>query len=104
MPERLSADEREAMLPPLQAEGWRAVEDRDALRKVWRFRSFSQAWGFMSRVALVAEKMNHHPEWTNIYSTVDVTLTTHAADGLTLADVELAQELNAIAADKSGHA
>ena len=56
--------------------------DRDALRKIWKFKSFSEAWGFMSRAALFAEKLNHHPEWSNVYNVVDVTLTTHDCDGL----------------------
>ncbi len=63
----LSADDRAALLSPLGDTGWAAVPGRDAIRKVWKFRSFSEAWGFMSRAALVAEKLNHHPEWRNVY-------------------------------------
>lgn len=84
-------------LPALGDAGWGAVPDRDAIRKIWKFASFSEAWGFMSRVALVAEKMNHHPEWTNIYNTVDVTLTTHDCDGLSRLDLDLARAMDRLA-------
>lgn len=88
---------RKADLPALGLTGWSAVEGRDAIRKVWKFRSFSEAWGFMSRAALAAEKLNHHPEWTNVYNVVDVTLTTHAAKGLTDLDLDLARRMDKIA-------
>ena len=78
--------EREAALGRLGATGWRAVEGRDAIRKIWKFKSFSEAWGFMSRVALAAEKLNHHPEWKNVYNVVDVTLPTHDCGGLSALD------------------
>ncbi len=71
--------------------GWREVEGRDAIAKTFRFKSFNQAWGFMSRVALKAERMNHHPEWFNVYNKVEVTLATHDAGGLTELDIELAR-------------
>ncbi|WP_318527932.1 4a-hydroxytetrahydrobiopterin dehydratase [Defluviimonas sp. WL0075] len=93
----LTESERTADLPALGEGGWRAVPDRDAIRKIWKFRSFSEAWGFMSRAALVAEKLNHHPEWTNIYNTVDVTLTTHDCGGLSALDVTLARRMDKIA-------
>ena len=89
--------EREAALGRLGATGWRAAEGRDAIRKIWKFRSFSEAWGFMARAALAAEKLNHHPEWTNIYNTVDVTLTTHSCDGLSALDLELARRMDRLA-------
>ena len=73
--------ERETALGHLDATGWRAAGGRDAIRKIWKFKSFSEAWGFMSRAALAAEKLNHHPEWTNDYNVVDVTLTTHDCGG-----------------------
>ena len=74
---------RDAALAPLLASGWQPLTDgRDGLRKLWKFRSFSEAFGFMSRAALLAEKMNHHPEWRNVYGLVDVTLTTHDCAGL----------------------
>ncbi len=71
--------------------GWREVEGRDAIANTFRFKSFNQAWGFMSRVALKAERMNHHPEWFNVYNKVEVTLATHDAGGLSELDIELAR-------------
>jgi 4a-hydroxytetrahydrobiopterin dehydratase len=97
MAEALTLSERDAGLPALGATGWGAVGDRDAIRKIWKFRSFSEAWGFMSRAALVAEKLNHHPEWTNVYNVVDVTLTTHSCGGLSALDIDLARRLDRIA-------
>ncbi|MFO1142210.1 MAG: 4a-hydroxytetrahydrobiopterin dehydratase [Amaricoccus sp.] len=97
MSERLTPDEREALLPALGEAGWGGVPERDAIRKIWKFRSFSEAWGFMARAALAAEKLNHHPEWTNVYNVVDVTLTTHACDGLSGLDVELARRMDKLA-------
>ncbi len=91
--------DRRTLLPALGATGWGAVEGRDALRKVWRFRDFSEAWGFMSRAALAAEAMNHHPEWRNVYNTVDVTLTTHDCHGLSALDIRLAQTMDRLAGD-----
>ena len=82
MTEKLGEAERTRDLPALGETGWGALPDRDAIRKIWKFKSFSEAWGFMSRAALAAEKLNHHPEWSNSYNVVDVTLTTHACDGL----------------------
>ncbi|UPT62718.1 MAG: 4a-hydroxytetrahydrobiopterin dehydratase [Hyphomonadaceae bacterium JAD_PAG50586_4] len=70
--------------------GWRAVEGRDAITKEFRFKDFNAAFGFMARVALNAEKQDHHPEWTNVYNRVEVTLTTHDAGGVTDKDVALA--------------
>lgn len=97
MTERLSKEDRETLLPRLGETGWGGVPDRDAIRKIWKFRSFSEAWGFMSRAALLAEKMNHHPEWTNVYNVVDVLLTTHAVDGLSRLDLDLAARLDKLA-------
>jgi 4a-hydroxytetrahydrobiopterin dehydratase len=90
MADLLSPESRSAHLPPLGETGWGAVKDRDAIRKIWKFRSFSEAWGFMSRAALAAEKLNHHPEWSNKYNIVDVTLITHDCDGLSDLDIKLA--------------
>ena len=70
--------------------GWKVVEGRDAIAKQFRFADFNAAFGFMTRVALKADKMDHHPEWSNVYSRVDVVLTTHDAGGVTEKDVELA--------------
>ncbi|WP_417487694.1 4a-hydroxytetrahydrobiopterin dehydratase [Maricaulis sp.] len=77
--------------------GWQAVSDRDAIRKVFEFTDFNEAWGFMSRVAVKAEAMDHHPEWFNVWNKVDVTLATHDADGVTELDIKLAGFMDAIA-------
>jgi 4a-hydroxytetrahydrobiopterin dehydratase len=74
-----------------QLKGWLAVNGRDAIAKSYKFDDFSAAWEFMSKVAVKAERMDHHPEWFNVYSKVDVTLSTHDADGVTDKDVELAK-------------
>ena len=97
MADLLTDTERQADLPALGEAGWNAVEGRDAIRKIWKFRSFSEAWGFMSRAALQAEKLNHHPEWSNTYNVVDVTLTTHDCGGLSSLDVTLARRMDKIA-------
>ena len=86
----LSTEDR-AALPALGETGWGAVPDRDAIRKIWKFKSFSEAWGFMSRAALAAEKLNHHPEWLNKFNVVDVTLITHDCGGLSALDISLAK-------------
>jgi 4a-hydroxytetrahydrobiopterin dehydratase len=92
-PQRIGA---EAALAGL--EGWRAAEGRDALVKSFRFEDFNAAFGFMTRVALLAEKMDHHPEWSNIYNRVEVLLATHEAGGVTARDVEMARFMDAAAA------
>lgn len=75
-------------------DGWVNVERRDAIYKSFRFDTFIDAFGFMSKCAMVAEKMNHHPEWFNVYNRVDVTLSTHDAGGVTSLDVELASAMD----------
>lgn len=95
----LTTAQREAALPALGETGWGAVPSRDAIRKVWKFKSFIEAWGFMSRAALIAEKLNHHPEWSNIYNVVDVTLSTHDCHGLSTLDLDLAAKLDKLAPD-----
>ncbi|MFD2205042.1 4a-hydroxytetrahydrobiopterin dehydratase [Kiloniella antarctica] len=95
VPEKLTSDERKNLFSSL--EGWTMESDRDAIRKIFMFKSFNQAWGFMNRVALVAEKMGHHPEWFNVYNKVDIVLTTHDCDGLSVLDVELAKKMNLFA-------
>ncbi len=95
IPTKLSDNERVELLQEL--EGWTLESDRDAIRKVFTFKTFNQAWGFMNRVALVAEKMGHHPEWFNVYNKVDVVLTTHDCDGLSALDVVLAKKMNLFA-------
>ena len=77
--------------------GWEVVENRDAIRKVFQFGDFNEAFGFMSRVALKADQMDHHPEWFNVYNKVDVLLSTHDADGVTKLDLDLARFMDAIA-------
>ena len=77
--------------------GWAEAKGRDAITKSYQVKSFSQAWGFMSRVALFAEKTDHHPEWFNVYGRVDVTLTTHSAGGVTEKDVALARKMELLA-------
>jgi 4a-hydroxytetrahydrobiopterin dehydratase len=78
--------------------GWTEVAGRDAIAKKFVFRDFNEAFGFMSRAALVAEKMDHHPEWFNVYKTVEVTLATHDAGGVTELDIALAQAMDGFAA------
>ena len=77
--------------------GWAETKGRDAISKSFQFKSFSQAWGWMSRVALYAEKTDHHPEWFNVYGRVDVTLATHSAGGVTEKDVALARKMDQLA-------
>jgi len=78
--------------------GWSAAPARDAIVKTFRFKDFNAAFGFMTRIALAAEKLDHHPEWFNVYNRVDVLLATHDADGVTVLDVELAKIMDAAAA------
>ena len=75
---------------------WQPVEDRDAMKATFKFDDFNAAFGFMSRIALQAEKMDHHPEWFNVYNRVEITLTTHDADGLSQRDVDLATYINGL--------
>lgn len=96
MPDPLSDSERMQALGSL--DGWTSAEGRDAITKSYKFADFSQAFGFMTRVALAAEKADHHPEWFNVYNKVDVTLATHDAGGVTEKDVKLAKAMDAIAA------
>jgi 4a-hydroxytetrahydrobiopterin dehydratase len=96
MVERLSAEARTAALKDLP--GWTDVAGREAIARTFVFEDFNEAFGFMSRAALVAEKRDHHPEWRNVYKTVDVVLATHDAGGVTAKDIELAKAMNAIAA------
>ena len=82
-------------LEPLMANGWALEDGRDAITKSFKFKDFTQAFGWMARMALVAEKMDHHPEWSNVYNTVTVTLTTHDVGGLSNLDVALAGKMDA---------
>ena len=98
MVERLVGAARQAALQALR--GWAEVEDRDAIRKSYHFENFSEAWGFMSRLALLAEKMDHHPELFNVYNRVEVILSTHDADGLSELDIRLAHAIDEIAPER----
>jgi 4a-hydroxytetrahydrobiopterin dehydratase len=92
---KLEGAERKAALAGLSE--WREVDGRDAITRKFAFKDFNQAFGFMTRAALLAEKMDHHPEWFNVYRTVEVTLSTHDADGLTEKDIALAKAMDAFA-------
>ncbi len=96
MAERLSAEVRKSALRDLP--GWTEVAGREAIARTFIFRNFNEAFGFMCRAALVAEKNDHHPEWRNVYKTVEVVLATHDAGGVTALDIELAKSMSAIAA------
>ena len=91
MVEKLNAEARVRALADLP--GWDPVEGRDAIRKSFRFKDFNQAWGFMSRISLAAEAMNHHPEWSNVYNRVEIVLTTHDCGGLSERDIQLARKI-----------
>ena len=84
-------------LAPLYASGWKDEGGRDAITKTFKFGNFNEAFGFMTRVALFAEKWDHHPEWSNVYARVTITLTTHDAGGLTGLDVKLATRIDTLA-------
>jgi 4a-hydroxytetrahydrobiopterin dehydratase len=94
MTDKLNAETRKAALAKLA--GWSEVAGRDAISKKYEFKDFNDAFGFMTRAALVAEKMDHHPEWFNVYKTVQVTLSTHDAGGVTELDVKLAEAMDKI--------
>lgn len=96
MTSRLTEAERAGALSGLT--NWRPVEQRDAITRSLRFADFNAAFGFMSRVALMAEKLDHHPEWFNVYNRVEITLSTHDAGGLTSKDIELARFIDRAAA------
>jgi len=89
---KLTETERAAALQELS--GWQPVEGRDAIQRSFKFKNFNEAWGFMNRVALMAEKADHHPEWFNVYNRVDILLTTHDCNGLSARDVALARAVN----------
>ncbi|ETR77925.1 pterin-4-alpha-carbinolamine dehydratase [Afipia sp. P52-10] len=95
MTEKLTGESRRTALATLS--GWAEVPGRDAITKTFVFKDFNEAFGFMSRVALVAEKRDHHPEWRNVYKTVEVVLATHDAGGLTAKDIALAEAMDRIA-------
>lgn len=94
-PAPLSAEQRSQLLPQLP--GWSLHSSRDAICKSFVFTDFNAAWGFMNRVALEAERMNHHPEWSNVWNRVEVVLTTHDAGGLSMLDVRMAGHIDRFA-------
>lgn len=96
MIEKLDAAARAAL--PATLPGWSPVPGRDAIRRDFRFKDFSEAWGFMSRVALLAEAADHHPEWRNVWNRVEIVLSTHEAGGLSARDVRLAQAIDRLLA------
>jgi 4a-hydroxytetrahydrobiopterin dehydratase len=93
--EKLSADARGRLSDELPL--WSLVDGRDAIKRTVKFKTFSEAWGFMNRVALAAEKLDHHPEWSNVYNRVDIVLTTHDCSGLSERDVKLARIIDKLA-------
>ncbi len=95
MIKKLTAAERTAALKNLS--GWQAVKGREAIQRSFKFKNFNEAWGFMNRVALMAEKADHHPEWFNVYNRVDILLTTHDCNGLSQRDVTLAKSIDKLA-------
>ncbi len=96
MTKALDTATRNEILNPLMKQGWSMVEGRDAIQKTFLFKNFIEAFGFMTQAAIIAEKMNHHPEWSNVYRTVEVTLTTHDANGLSDLDIALARKMDAL--------
>ncbi len=95
MTDKLAGEARKAALAKLP--GWSEVPGRDAIAKTFTFKDFNAAFGFMTRVAMIAEKLDHHPEWFNVYKTVDVTLASHDAGGVTERDIALAQAMDRLA-------
>ncbi|MBY4894510.1 4a-hydroxytetrahydrobiopterin dehydratase [Rhodobacteraceae bacterium N5(2021)] len=97
MAEKLEGAARAEALTTLGESGWAEVDGRDAIHKTFVFKNFTRAFGWMTQVAIVAEKMDHHPEWSNVYKTVEVTLATHDVDGLSALDVTLAAKMDRLA-------
>ena len=96
MIQKLTTEERATELAQLK--GWQAVKDRDAIQRKLQFADFNEAFGFMTRVAIKAQEMDHHPEWFNVYNKVEITLSTHEANGLTARDIKLASFIDSITA------
>ncbi|OLL29384.1 4a-hydroxytetrahydrobiopterin dehydratase [Burkholderia sp. SRS-W-2-2016] len=94
MIQKLSSEQRTQALAKLN--GWQSVADRDAIRRSIEFADFNEAFGFMTRVAIKAQEMDHHPEWFNVYNKVDITLSTHEANGVTERDLTLASFIDSI--------
>jgi 4a-hydroxytetrahydrobiopterin dehydratase len=100
MARKLEPAQRDAAIAELA--GWNLVDGRDALTRTFAFADFSAAFGFMTRVALAAEKLDHHPEWSNVWNRVEITLSTHDAGGLTQRDVDLARIIDTLARPGAG--
>jgi 4a-hydroxytetrahydrobiopterin dehydratase len=100
MAEKLTGNARKSALAKLP--GWSEVKNRDAITRQFTFSDFNEAFGFMARAALVAEKLDHHPEWFNVYNKVEVTLATHDAGGVTERDIKLAQAMDRLAKASEG--
>jgi 4a-hydroxytetrahydrobiopterin dehydratase len=96
MIQKLSSEERAAQIARLR--GWQTVSERDAIQRRFEFADFNEAFGFMTRVAIKAQEMDHHPEWFNVYNKVDITLATHEAQGVTARDIEMALFIDSITA------
>ncbi len=96
MTEKLSEETRGPLLDPLLSNGWKMADGRDAIVKTFKFADFADAFGWMTRAAIWAEKWNHHPEWSNVYNKVTVTLTTHDVEGLSTLDAKLARKLDGL--------
>jgi 4a-hydroxytetrahydrobiopterin dehydratase len=96
MTEKLSDTARETVLNPLLENGWKMVEGRDAIHKTFKFDNFVDAFSWMTRAAIWAEKWDHHPEWSNVYNTVEVTLSTHDVGGLSSLDAKLARKMDTL--------
>lgn len=97
MTDKLTEAERDEQLAPLLESGWKMVDGRDAITRTYIFSNFVEAFGWMTKVAFWAEKLDHHPEWSNVFKTVTVTLATHDAGGLTERDVKLAAKMDRLA-------
>ena len=91
MIDKLSDPQIETELKNL--DGWKHDQSQNAITKTFKFKNFSQAWGFMSRIALIAEKMDHHPQWSNTYNSIEIALTTHDADGISSRDIKMASAI-----------
>jgi 4a-hydroxytetrahydrobiopterin dehydratase len=98
MIQKLTSEERTQQVAQLN--GWQNVEGRDAIKRQFKFADFNEAFGFMTRVAIKAQEMDHHPEWFNVYSNVEITLSTHDANGITERDIRLARFIDEITAGK----
>jgi 4a-hydroxytetrahydrobiopterin dehydratase len=96
MTERLSDETRKTVLQPLFATGWQMEDGRDAIHKTFKFTDFADAFGWMTRAAIWAEKWGHHPEWSNVYNKVNVSLITHDVDGLSTLDAKLARKMDGL--------